>query len=79
MFKNLIALIRQVLYRMGLIKGIQKLTDNKKIAADEQHYKLIDMWLALYRGYLETGRMDNLGIKSHITPLTGHKHAACTR
>ncbi len=55
MFKNLIALIRQVLYRMGLIKGIQKLTDNKKIAADEQHYKLIDMWLALYRGYLETG------------------------
>lgn len=51
MFKNLIAKIRQVMYRMGLIKGIQKLSDKKEIPANDEMYSLIDQWKMIYAGY----------------------------
>ncbi|WP_199425767.1 phage portal protein [Thermaerobacillus caldiproteolyticus] len=51
MFKNLIARIRQVMYRMGLIRGIEKVFDRKEIPIDENFYDLIDKWKALYSGY----------------------------
>ncbi|MCM3705327.1 phage portal protein [Cytobacillus firmus] len=51
MFKNMLARIRQVMYRMGLIKGIKKLADHKDIQINEDFYKYISNWKALYRGY----------------------------
>lgn len=36
---------------MGLIKGIKKVTDNRKISIDEESYKQIDIWKALYSGH----------------------------
>ncbi|EFV79287.1 A118 family phage portal protein [Bacillus sp. 2_A_57_CT2] len=51
MFKNMLARIRQVMYRMGLIKGIKKLADHKDIQINEDFYKDIGNWKALYKGY----------------------------
>jgi A118 family predicted phage portal protein len=51
MFKNMLARIRQVMYRMGLIKGIKKLADHKDIQINEEFYKNIANWKALYKGY----------------------------
>lgn len=53
MFKSLIAKLRQVMYKMGLVKGIQKLTDKREIPVNDDMYKLIDIWKAVYAGYLE--------------------------
>lgn len=53
MFKGIIAKLRQVMYRMGLVKGIKNLTDNREIPVDDEMYKLIDKWKAVYAGYLE--------------------------
>ncbi|WP_412675547.1 phage portal protein [Bacillus mycoides] len=36
---------------MGLIKGIKKVTDNRKITIDEESYKQIDVWKAIYSGH----------------------------
>jgi A118 family predicted phage portal protein len=51
MFKNMLARIRQVMYKMGLIKGIKKLADHKDIQINEEFYKNIGNWKALYKGY----------------------------
>jgi A118 family predicted phage portal protein len=51
MFKSLIAKIRQVMYKMGLVKGIQKLTDKREIPVNDEMYNLIDVWKAVYAGY----------------------------
>jgi A118 family predicted phage portal protein len=51
MFKNLIAKIRQVMYKMGLIRGIQSVYDKKEIPVDDTFYDHIDTWKALYSGY----------------------------
>jgi A118 family predicted phage portal protein len=53
MFKGIIAKLRQVMYKMGLIKGIKHLTDNRDIPVDDEMYKLIDKWKAIYSGYLK--------------------------
>lgn len=53
MFKSLIAKIRQVMYRMGLIKGIEKLSDHKDVTLNEEMFQQIDVWKHLYRGYFE--------------------------
>lgn len=37
--------------RMGLIKGIQQLTDNRNVGIDETFYNEIMKWRALYRGH----------------------------
>ncbi|MGH0448503.1 phage portal protein [Bacillus mycoides] len=36
---------------MGLLKGIKKVTDNRKITIDEESYKQIDIWKAIYSGH----------------------------
>ncbi|RXZ03020.1 portal protein, partial [Klebsiella pneumoniae] len=36
---------------MGLISGIKKVTDNRKITIDEESYKQIDIWKAIYSGH----------------------------
>lgn len=51
MFKTLIAKVRQVMYRMGLLKGLKKVADHKEIQLNEEQYQEIDKWRALYRGY----------------------------
>ncbi|MFC0271118.1 phage portal protein [Metabacillus herbersteinensis] len=51
MFKNLIAKIRQVMYKMGLVKGIQKLSDKRDIPVNDEMYELIEMWKSIYAGY----------------------------
>lgn len=53
MLRNLFAKIRQVLYKMGLISGIKKISDNKDIQMNEEAYKHIDMWKALYSGHYD--------------------------
>ncbi|PFS55868.1 phage portal protein [Bacillus thuringiensis] len=53
MFKRLISGIRQVLYKMGLIRGIKKISDKEDIPVNEESYKYIDMWKALYRGHYD--------------------------
>ncbi|WP_338788803.1 phage portal protein [Metabacillus sp. FJAT-53654] len=53
MFKGLIAKVRQVMYKMGLIKGIQKLSDKREIPVNDEMYDRIEMWKAIYAGYLK--------------------------
>jgi A118 family predicted phage portal protein len=36
---------------MGLISGIKKVTDNREITIDEESYKQIDIWKAIYSGH----------------------------
>ncbi|MFS8578793.1 MAG: phage portal protein [Novibacillus thermophilus] len=53
MFKSLIAKIRQVMYRMGLLKGIEKLSDHKDVTLNEEMFQQIEIWKSLYKGYYE--------------------------
>nr|WP_077719106.1 phage portal protein [Novibacillus thermophilus] len=53
MFKGLIAKIRQVMYRMGLLKGIEKLSDHKDVTLNEEMFQQIEIWKSLYKGYYE--------------------------
>lgn len=53
MFRRIFQKLRQVMYRMGLIKGIREATDLRDIPIDEDHYRRVDMWNSLYRGYYE--------------------------
>jgi A118 family predicted phage portal protein len=51
MLRNLIAKIRAVMYRMGLIRGIQSVYAKKEIPVNETFFNQIDVWKALYSGY----------------------------
>jgi len=51
MFKNMLARIRQVMYKMNLIKVIKKLADKKDIPVNDEMYYLIEIWKAIYSGY----------------------------
>nr|MCX3330398.1 portal protein [Bacillus pacificus] len=50
MFTWLINKGKELLYKMGLISGIKKVTDNRKITIDEESYKQIDIWKDIYGG-----------------------------
>lgn len=51
MFNSLITKVRGWLHKMGLIKGVQKIADLKGVQVDEDFYKHIDKWKALYAGF----------------------------
>lgn len=51
MFKNIASKVRGWMQKMGLVKNIKQLSDIKSIPIDDQFYKHIDMWKALYQGY----------------------------
>ncbi|MBG0964174.1 phage portal protein [Bacillus sp. SRB1LM] len=51
MFTWLINKGKELLYKMGLISGIKKVTDNRKVTIDEESYKQIDVWKAIYSGH----------------------------
>ncbi|HEK9103320.1 TPA: phage portal protein [Bacillus pseudomycoides] len=53
MFGNIVAKVRGWLYKLGIIKGIKKLSDKKEIPVNEESYKHIDMWKALYSGHYD--------------------------
>ncbi|PAD67020.1 portal protein [Bacillus sp. 7586-K] len=53
MFKSLIQKVKAVMYKLKLIKGVQKLTDKKEIPVNDEMYELIDKWKAIYAGYFE--------------------------
>lgn len=38
---------------MGLIRGIKKISDKKELPVNEESYKQIDMWKALYSGHYD--------------------------
>ncbi|MFD1425494.1 phage portal protein [Kroppenstedtia sanguinis] len=51
MLKSLWAKVRQVMYRMGLIRGIKKVTQQAEFPVDDSFYQEIDKWHHIYRGY----------------------------
>ena len=51
MFGNIVAKVRGWLYKLGLIKGIKKISDKKEIPINEESYKQIDIWKAIYSGH----------------------------
>jgi phage portal protein, putative, A118 family len=53
MFRNLIAKIRQVMYRMGILKGIESISELKDVDFSNEMYEKIEIWKALYKGYYE--------------------------
>lgn len=53
MFKRLLNALKGGLYRLGLLKGIEKLAEHKDISMNEEMYQQIDVWKALYKGYHE--------------------------
>lgn len=53
MFKRLLNAVKGGLYRLGLLKGIAKLSEHKDIAMNEEMYNQIETWKALYKGYHE--------------------------
>ncbi|MYW24997.1 phage portal protein [Bacillus thuringiensis] len=53
MFGNIVAKVRGWLYKLGLIKGIKKISDKKEIPINEESYKQIDIWKAIYSGHYD--------------------------
>jgi A118 family predicted phage portal protein len=51
MFKNLIRKIREVLYKLNLIRGIKNVNKAVDIQIDESFYNEIEIWKQLYKGY----------------------------
>ncbi|GKU82922.1 hypothetical protein [Niallia sp. NCCP-28] len=51
MFRKIAGFIRQVMVKVGLVKNIKSLSDVKSIPINDEYYKHIDMWKALYQGY----------------------------
>ncbi|MEC3621550.1 phage portal protein [Bacillus subtilis] len=51
MIKKIGSALKAVMYRMGLIQGINKITDSKKVMVTDEHYEYVDTWYALYKGY----------------------------
>ncbi|MBJ8031454.1 phage portal protein [Bacillus cereus group sp. N21] len=53
MFKTIVDTVRRWMYKLNLIKGIKKISDKKEIPINEESYKKIDMWKALYSGHYD--------------------------
>src|SRR5690606_22165948 len=53
MFQKIIEKIRQVMYRMGLLKGVKNISERTDISINEEMYEHIELWKALYRGFYE--------------------------
>lgn len=72
MFKSLIQKIRQVMYKMGLIKGLKSLSQLKDIDINEDMLQKIEVWKALYKGYYE-GTSQEPFHKINIQTMAGKK------
>ncbi len=53
MWRKLIDYLKGGLHRLGILKGLEKISDHKEISMNEEMYDLIEMYKMLYRGYYE--------------------------
>src|SRR5690554_1339004 len=67
MIKSIIAKIKAVMYKMNILKGAKSVNAVKNIDIDEEHYKRIELWKHLYKGYCEDIH------KIHYHTLEGRK------
>ncbi|ENL8762933.1 phage portal protein [Listeria monocytogenes] len=51
MINQIIASVKGVMRKMGLLKALKDVTDHKKVNANDEDYKYIDMWKRLYQGH----------------------------
>ncbi len=51
MWNKIIQSVKGVMQRMGLLKSLEKITDHKDISLNEDMFKKIEIWKALYAGY----------------------------
>ncbi|EAC4715166.1 TPA: phage portal protein [Listeria innocua] len=51
MINQIIASVKGVMRRMGLLKALKDVKDHKKVNANDEDYKNIDMWKRLYQGH----------------------------
>ncbi|EKC6551865.1 phage portal protein [Listeria monocytogenes] len=51
MINQIIAGVKGVMRRMGLLKTLKEVKDHKKVNANDEDYKNIDMWKRLYQGH----------------------------
>ncbi|ENI8488142.1 phage portal protein [Listeria monocytogenes] len=51
MINQIIASVKGVMRRMGLLKALKDVKDHKKVNANDEDYKYIDMWKRLYQGH----------------------------
>ncbi|HAO6444809.1 TPA: phage portal protein [Listeria monocytogenes] len=51
MINQIIAGVKGVMRRMGLLKALKDVKDHKKVNANDEDYKYIDMWKRLYQGH----------------------------
>ncbi|WDF02947.1 phage portal protein [Shouchella hunanensis] len=52
MFRKVKGWLKGVMMRMGLVKSVKSISNVRSLQMDDAHYKHIDTWLALYKGYL---------------------------
>lgn len=53
MFDKIKRFIRGGLFRLGLVKSLEKISDIKDIPRSDEMYKNMNIWMSLYRGYYE--------------------------
>lgn len=53
MLKSLWAKVRQVMYKMGLLRGIKSVSQRASFPVDDGFYQEIDKWFHIYRGYYQ--------------------------
>ncbi len=51
LINQIIAGVKGVMRRMGLLKALKDVKDHKKVNANDEDYKYIDMWKRLYQGH----------------------------
>ncbi|WP_285293103.1 phage portal protein [Listeria monocytogenes] len=51
MINQIIAGVKGVMRRMGLLKTLKEVKDHKKVNANDEDYKYIDIWKRLYQGH----------------------------
>ncbi|EPC5012294.1 phage portal protein [Listeria innocua] len=51
MINQIIAGVKGVMRKMGLLKALKDVTEHKKVNANDEDYKYIDIWKRLYQGH----------------------------
>ncbi|KMN56398.1 phage portal protein [Bacillus velezensis] len=74
MFKSLIAKIKAVMQKMGIIKNIKSISDIKALPVNDEFYNLIEtVWLPLYKGHLEKYKGEPFHAVSYMTIEKGRR------
>ncbi len=51
LWNRIVQSVKGVMQRMGLLKSLEKITDHKDISLNEDMFRKIEIWKALYAGY----------------------------